>query len=167
MVRNLYIYFISPQWTWTEGSLMFTDTNVESLEPIQPDIIGASLAVPSLQMEPTLEKVLYFFTILLFTLSPDNLPFSNTSLICRHLVHQLWAIFQLQRIHRRGWSQFISYYFPRGSVRWNQKLAKRYAASARKRHSQFGLGCWSCKQDSLGHQEQSTLEPCWSFGSFV
>jgi len=26
---------------------MFTDTNAESLEPIQPDIIGASSAAPS------------------------------------------------------------------------------------------------------------------------
>jgi len=36
---------------------MFADTNVESLEPIQPDIIGASLAVLSSQIEAILEKV--------------------------------------------------------------------------------------------------------------
>ena len=39
--------------------LDITDTNAESLEPIQPDVIGASLAVPSLQIEATTEKVLY------------------------------------------------------------------------------------------------------------
>ena len=38
---------------------MFVDTNVESLEPIQPDIIGASLAALSSQIETTIEKVLY------------------------------------------------------------------------------------------------------------
>ena len=40
---------------------MFADVNVESLEPIQPDIIGVSLAVPPLQTEATTEKVLYPF----------------------------------------------------------------------------------------------------------
>ena len=38
---------------------MFVDTNAESLEPIQPDIIGASSAAPSSQIEITIEKVLY------------------------------------------------------------------------------------------------------------
>ena len=38
---------------------MFTDVNVESLESIQPDVIGASLAVPSPQIEAATEKVLY------------------------------------------------------------------------------------------------------------
>ena len=38
---------------------MFADVNVESLEPIQPDIIGASSAIPSLQIEATIEKVLH------------------------------------------------------------------------------------------------------------
>ena len=33
---------------------MFPDTNAESLEPIQPDIIGASSVVPSPQIEPAL-----------------------------------------------------------------------------------------------------------------
>ena len=37
------------------------DTNVESLEPIQPDAIGASSVVPSFQIEATAEKVLYPF----------------------------------------------------------------------------------------------------------
>ena len=37
---------------------MFANTNVESSEPIQPDTIGASSAVPSLQLEPPPEKVL-------------------------------------------------------------------------------------------------------------
>ena len=35
------------------------DTNVESSEPIQPDAISASLAVPPFQTEATAEKVLY------------------------------------------------------------------------------------------------------------
>ena len=38
---------------------MFADTNAESLEPIQPDIIGASSAAPSSQIETIIEKVLY------------------------------------------------------------------------------------------------------------
>ena len=37
---------------------MFVDTNVESSEPIQPDTIDASSAIPSLQLEPPLETVL-------------------------------------------------------------------------------------------------------------
>ena len=37
---------------------MFADTNVESLEPIQPVITSASSAVPSIQMEAIIEKVL-------------------------------------------------------------------------------------------------------------
>ena len=39
--------------------LMFVDTNVESLELIQPDTIGASSVFPSPQIETTIEKVLY------------------------------------------------------------------------------------------------------------
>ena len=39
--------------------LMFADVNVESPEPIQPDITGASSTVPPLQTEATTEKVLY------------------------------------------------------------------------------------------------------------
>ena len=35
------------------------DTDVESLEPSQPDTIGASSAVPSSQIEAILEKVPY------------------------------------------------------------------------------------------------------------
>ena len=35
------------------------DTNVESLESIQPDVIGASSVVPSFQIEATAEKVLF------------------------------------------------------------------------------------------------------------
>ena len=38
---------------------MLANTNVESLEPIQPDTTGASSAFPSLQIETTIEKVLY------------------------------------------------------------------------------------------------------------
>ena len=38
---------------------MFVDTNVESLEPIQPDTIGASSAVSFSQIEAISEKVLY------------------------------------------------------------------------------------------------------------
>ena len=36
---------------------MFADVNVESLELIQPNIIGASSAVPPLQTEAITEKV--------------------------------------------------------------------------------------------------------------
>ena len=35
---------------------MLVDTNVESLEPIQPDTIGASSVVPSSQIEAIPEK---------------------------------------------------------------------------------------------------------------
>ena len=35
---------------------MFAYVNVESPEPIQPDITGASSAVPPLQTEATIEK---------------------------------------------------------------------------------------------------------------
>ena len=38
---------------------MFVDTNIESLELIQPDTIIASSAVPSSQMEAISEKVPY------------------------------------------------------------------------------------------------------------
>ena len=38
---------------------MFADTNIKSLEPIQPDTIGASSAIPSSQIKAILEKVLY------------------------------------------------------------------------------------------------------------
>ena len=38
---------------------MFVDVNVESSEPIQPDITGASLVVPPLQTEATTEMVMY------------------------------------------------------------------------------------------------------------
>ena len=37
---------------------MFADVNVESPDPIQPDVTGASSAVPPLQIE-TSEKVQY------------------------------------------------------------------------------------------------------------
>ena len=39
--------------------LAIADTNVGSLEPIQPDVIGASSAIPPLQTEAITEKVLY------------------------------------------------------------------------------------------------------------
>ena len=42
-----------------KSPLIFAYNNVESLEPIQPDIIGASLAFASPQIETTTEKVLY------------------------------------------------------------------------------------------------------------
>ena len=41
---------------------MFADTNVESLEPIQPDTIGASLVAPSSQIEAILERYRTCFT---------------------------------------------------------------------------------------------------------
>ena len=63
---------------------MFVDTNVESLEPIQSDTIGASSAVPSSQIEAILEKVLY----LLHYLSYYQLIQSSEQefLIYRHLI---------------------------------------------------------------------------------
>ena len=42
---------------------MFADVNVESREPIQPDITGASSVVPPLQIEATAEKVLYLILL--------------------------------------------------------------------------------------------------------
>ena len=45
---------------------MFADTITESSEPIQPDTIGASSAVPSPQIETTPEKVLYLLILLIF-----------------------------------------------------------------------------------------------------
>ena len=44
---------------------MFADTNVESSEPIQPDTIGVSSAVPSSQIEAIPEKVPIYFIIYL------------------------------------------------------------------------------------------------------
>ena len=52
---NLFLYNKYEQ----KNFLMFVDVNVESPEPIQPDITGASSAVPPLQTEATTEKVLY------------------------------------------------------------------------------------------------------------
>ena len=53
---------------------MLADTNVESLEPIEPDTIGASLAFPSPQIETTLEKVLYplHFYLIINWFNPPN-----------------------------------------------------------------------------------------------
>ena len=42
---------------------MFADADVESFEPIQLDITSVSLAVPSLQIEATTEKVLYLILL--------------------------------------------------------------------------------------------------------
>ena len=42
---------------------MFVDADVEISEPIQPDIIGVSSAVPSFQIEATIEKVLYLILL--------------------------------------------------------------------------------------------------------
>jgi len=39
--------------------LVIADANAGSLEPIQPDVIGASSAIPPLQIEAATEKVLY------------------------------------------------------------------------------------------------------------
>ena len=63
---------------------MFVDTNVESSEPIQPDTIGAWSIVPSLQLEPPLEKVLCLPFILLSTDSILLIRFPL--LIYRHLI---------------------------------------------------------------------------------
>ena len=66
---------------------MFADTNVESSELIQPDIIGASSVVPSLQLEPPPEKVLCLPFILLST--DLILLIRFPLLIYRHLILQL------------------------------------------------------------------------------
>ena len=42
---------------------MFVDADVEISEPIQPDITGVSSAVPSLQIEATIEKVLHLILL--------------------------------------------------------------------------------------------------------
>ena len=42
---------------------MFADADVEISEPIQPDITGVSLVVPSLQTEVTTKKVLYLILL--------------------------------------------------------------------------------------------------------
>ena len=52
---NLFLYNKYEQ----KNFLMFVDVNVESPELIQPDITGASSAVPPLHIEATSEKVLY------------------------------------------------------------------------------------------------------------
>ena len=51
---------MSPLFFYNNYELKFdiVDTNVESLEPIQLDITGVSSAIPSLQMEIIMEKVL-------------------------------------------------------------------------------------------------------------
>ena len=43
---------------------MFADANVETSRPIQLDITGVSLAIPSLQIEVTIEKVLYLILLI-------------------------------------------------------------------------------------------------------
>jgi len=42
---------------------MLADADVEISEPIQPNIIGVSSAVPPLQIEATTEKVLYLILL--------------------------------------------------------------------------------------------------------
>ena len=65
--------------------LDIADTNVESLEPIQPDITGASSA-PPLQTEVTTEKVLYLLhhPFCYKLIQPPNQDF----LIHRHSIFQ-------------------------------------------------------------------------------
>ena len=59
MVRKSYAQLISLQQTWIKKLfLVIADTDARSLEPIQPDVIGASSVVPPLQIEATTEKVL-------------------------------------------------------------------------------------------------------------
>ena len=66
---------------------MFADVNVESSELIQPDIFGASSAVPPLQTEATIEKVLYPLhrSFCHKLIKPPNQDF----LIYRHSIFQL------------------------------------------------------------------------------
>ena len=42
---------------------MFADADVETSRPIQPDIAGVSLSVPSLHIEVTTENVLYLILL--------------------------------------------------------------------------------------------------------
>ena len=62
MVRNLYAHsYPSITNINQKNFLMPTDTSIESLEPIQPNVekdVGTSLAIPSPQLELLLEKVL-------------------------------------------------------------------------------------------------------------
>jgi len=57
MVRRSYVPFYCNN-NELNIFLVIADTNVGSLEPIQPDVIGASSAAP-LQIEAITEKVLY------------------------------------------------------------------------------------------------------------
>ena len=52
--KIIYLFYPSATNMNWKISLMLAYTSVESLEPIQPDIIGASSAVPSPQIEPAL-----------------------------------------------------------------------------------------------------------------
>ena len=56
VICSIYFYATSMNQKF---SLIFVDVNVESPEPIQPDITGASSVIPTLQTEATTENVLY------------------------------------------------------------------------------------------------------------
>ena len=93
--KIIYIFYPSAITMSSRSSLTFADTNVESSEPIQPDIIGASSAVPSLQIEAATEKVLYPLHRSLI-INWSNLP-NQDFLIYRHSIFYLWAILSILR----------------------------------------------------------------------
>ena len=66
MVRNFHVHLSFHSKHKLKHSLMLADTILENLEPIQPDIIGASSIVPSPQIETTPEKVLYLLILFIF-----------------------------------------------------------------------------------------------------
>ena len=57
--KIVYLFYPSTTIMNQKSCLTFADTNVESLEPIQPDTIGASSVVLSSQIEAISEKVPY------------------------------------------------------------------------------------------------------------
>ena len=63
MVRDSFAQFVSLRQAWTKNLLMFADVDVETSRLIQPDIASVSLAVPSLQIEVTIEKVLFLILL--------------------------------------------------------------------------------------------------------
>ena len=60
---------------------MFVDADVEISEPIQPEITGVSSAVPSFQIEATIENILYLILLVHSIINwsdPSNQDFAYT-----------------------------------------------------------------------------------------
>ena len=53
---------------------MFADAYVEISEPIQLDITGVSSAIPSFQIETTIEKVMYLILLVHSIINWSDLP---------------------------------------------------------------------------------------------